>query len=83
MRFAFNESEELVNLGVCVPPDDPIAPEYTEIVARGNPARSMLHYRLTSTDETVRMPLLGRTIAHDEGAEMVRMWIASLPGTCP
>jgi uncharacterized repeat protein (TIGR03806 family) len=83
MRFAFNESGDLVNLGVCVPPDDPIAPEFTEIVARGNPARSMLHYRLTSTDETVRMPLLGRTIAHDEGAEMIRAWIASLPGTCP
>ncbi len=83
MRFAFDESEDLVNLGVCVPPDDPIAPEFTEIVARGNPARSMLHYRLTSTDETVRMPLLGRTIAHDEGADMIRAWIASLPGTCP
>jgi uncharacterized repeat protein (TIGR03806 family) len=83
MRFAYNESEDLVNLGVCVPPDDPIAPEYTEIVARGNPARSMMHYRLTSTDETVRMPLLGRTVAHDEGAEMIRAWIASLPGTCP
>ncbi len=83
MRFAYNESEDLVNLGVCVPPDDPIAPEYTEIVARGNPGRSMMHFRLTSTDETVRMPLLGRTIAHDEGAEMIREWIASLPGTCP
>jgi uncharacterized repeat protein (TIGR03806 family) len=83
MRFAFNESAEEINLGICVPPDDPIAPEYTEIVARGNPARSMMHFRLMSTDETVRMPLLGRTIAHDEGVELIRQWISELPGTCP
>lgn len=83
MRFAFNESAQEINMGICVPPDDPIAPEFTEIVARGNPARSMMHYRLSSTDETVRMPLLGRTIAHDEGVELIRQWIAQLPGTCP
>jgi uncharacterized repeat protein (TIGR03806 family) len=83
MRFAFNESAQEINMGICVPPDDPIAPEFTEIVARGNPARSMMHYRLTSTDETVRMPLLGRTIAHDEGVELIRQWISELPGTCP
>jgi uncharacterized repeat protein (TIGR03806 family) len=83
MRFAYNESDDLVNLGVCVPPDDPVAPEYTQIVARGNPARSMMHFRMSSTDETVRMPLLGRTIAHDEGVALITEWIESLPGTCP
>ena len=83
MRFAFNESDDLVNLGVCVEPDDPVAPQYTQIVARGNPNRSMMHYRLSETDETVRMPLLGRTVVHEEGLELVREWIESLPGTCP
>jgi hypothetical protein len=43
----------------------------------------MMHYRLSETDETVRMPLLGRTVVHEEGLELVREWIESLPGTCP
>jgi hypothetical protein len=38
---------------------------------------------MSSTDETVRMPLLGRTIAHDEGVALITEWIESLPGTCP
>jgi uncharacterized repeat protein (TIGR03806 family) len=83
MRFAFHESADLVNLGVCVEPDDPVAPQYTQIVARGNPNRSMMHFRLAETDETVRMPLLGRTVVHDEGLALVREWIENLPGTCP
>lgn len=83
MRFAYHESADPVNLGVCVPPDDPLLPQHTFIVARGNVARSLLHYRINSTDESVRMPLLGRTLIHDEGVALITEWITSLTPACP
>ncbi len=83
MRFALHESADPVNLGVCVPPDDPLLPQHTHIVARGNVARSLLHYRVNSTDEAVRMPLLGRTLIHDEGVALINEWITSLTPACP
>ena len=83
MRFAFNETTDPTNIGVCVPPDDPLLPQHTFIVARGSVGRSLLHYRMASTDEAVRMPLLGRTIVHDEAIAMIEQWIASLQPSCP
>ncbi len=83
MRFAFNETDDPVNLGVCVPPDDPLLPQHTHIISRGSVGRSLLHYRLASTDEAVRMPLLGRTLVHDEGLALITDWINSLEPACP
>lgn len=82
MRFAFHETTDPANLGICVPPDDPLLPQHTFIVARGTIGRSLLHYRLSATDEAVRMPLLGRTIVHDEGLALVTEWINSLSPPC-
>ncbi len=82
MRFAWTETDDPVNLGICVPPDDILQPALTHIVSRGNLARSMLHYRLSSTDESVRMPLLGRSLVHEEGLDLVEQWINSLSPAC-
>ncbi|MCB0770797.1 MAG: hypothetical protein KDC00_10380 [Flavobacteriales bacterium] len=82
MRFAYNETTDPVNLGECVPPDDPIAPSQTHIVSRGNPGRSMLYYRITTNEESERMPLLGRTIIHEEGVALIEEWINSLSPPC-
>ena len=82
MRFAWNENADPVNQGVCVPPDDPIEPSMTYIVARGNAARSMLHFRMSSNDEAVRMPLMGRTIVHQEAVDMIATWINTMPVPC-
>jgi len=84
MRFAWQETADPVNLGVCVEPEDPLPenPELTYIVARGNTYRSMLLHRITSTDEAVRMPLLGRTVVHEEARALAAEWINSLPGPC-
>ncbi|MBL7953078.1 MAG: hypothetical protein JNM62_15320 [Flavobacteriales bacterium] len=83
MRFAYSETADPENLGVCVPPDDPLLPQHTFIVARGNTARSLLHYRVAATDEAERMPLLGRTLVHDEGLALITEWINSLSPACP
>lgn len=82
MRFAFNETSDPANLGVCIPPDDPLLPQHTYIVARGSTARSLLHYRISSAEEAERMPLLGRTIVHDEGVALITQWINSLSPPC-
>jgi uncharacterized repeat protein (TIGR03806 family) len=82
MRFAWSESVDPVNLGVCVVPEDIIEPSQTHIVAAGNPARSMLYYRVNSNDEAVRMPLFGRNTIHTEAVELMHDWIDSLSPPC-
>lgn len=79
MRFAFSETANPTNLGVCVVPQDTsVNPALTNIVAPNNINRSMLYYRLNTTDESFRMPLLGRSIIHQEGIELLEQWINSL-----
>lgn len=82
MRFAYAETESDENLGICVEPDEELEPQLTHIIASGNIDRSMLYYRISSTDEAVRMPLLGRSIVHEEAVEMIREWIESLDPPC-
>jgi len=82
MRFAFSETSDPVNLGVCVEPDEVIEPQLTHIVASGNINRSVLYYRISSTNEAERMPLLGRTIVHEEARAMIQEWIEGLSPPC-
>ena len=82
IRLAFERTVDPTDLGVCVVPEEPIAP-YSHIVARGNVNRSALHHRLTTNDEAVRMPLIGRSIVDEKGAAMIAAWIASLGPPCP
>jgi uncharacterized repeat protein (TIGR03806 family) len=44
----------------------------------GKPDRSILVYRLTSTDPGEMMPELGRGLVHKEGLALVRQWIAEM-----
>ncbi|MBS1568614.1 MAG: hypothetical protein JST45_04150 [Bacteroidetes bacterium] len=82
MRFAWKDSSDPVNLGVCVPPQDPFAPGVDYIVHAGNANRSMLYYRFSSTLEAVRMPLLERTVRHEEAIQLIGDWINAMPDTC-
>ena len=47
-------------------------------VEPGHPERSILVYRLESTDAAVRMPEVGRTVVDEEGVAVVRRWVAGL-----
>jgi len=83
MRFAFSETgtaNGLTNMGVCVEPEDrqdfPV--QLDKIVSPGDVTRSMLYYRINTTDESYRMPLHGRTIIHEEGVALIHDWINSL-----
>ena len=83
MRFAFSETDIPENLGICVAPEENINPSLTYIVAKKNSLRSVLNYRIKSTNPAERMPLLGRTIVHEEAVDMIEEWINSMDNPCP
>jgi uncharacterized repeat protein (TIGR03806 family) len=48
----------------------------------GHPDDSILIYRLESIVPKISMPALSRDIVHEEGVQLLREWISSLPGAC-
>ncbi|MFC7356216.1 Ig-like domain-containing protein [Jejudonia soesokkakensis] len=81
LRFQFDLTEDDVNMGVCVDPDTAIPP-YTKLVEPGNIDNSLVYFRLQTTLPQYRMPLLGRTLQHEEHLELVEQWIESLSNNC-
>ena len=83
IRLAFRESSDLENMGVCSIPDMPI-PGYddTTLIVPGEADNSILFFRVATTQEEYRMPMTGRTIAHDEFVTLLEEWINSLTITC-
>lgn len=77
MRFEYQFTDEPENIGVCVEPETQFIPN-SYIVKPNDTNLSILYYRLSTTDESFRMPLLGRTINHEEGVDLVEEWIDSL-----
>ncbi len=82
MRFAFSETSDIANMGVCMTPVDNVGSGLSHIVAPGASGRSVMSFRLESVNESTRMPLLGRTIVHEEAVEMINQWINSLDTRC-
>lgn len=82
VRFAFHESSNITNLGVCVQAHEIFDPSLTYIVNPGNAERSIMAVRLNSVAQELRMPLLGRTLKHEEGVELIETWINSLTNIC-
>jgi uncharacterized repeat protein (TIGR03806 family) len=48
-------------------------------IVPGRPDESILLYRIAATDPGIRMPVLGRNLAHEEGHALIRAWIAAMP----
>ncbi|WP_233586636.1 SO2930 family diheme c-type cytochrome [Formosa maritima] len=83
VRFDFESTSNPINLGICVEPDTEIVGAgLTHIVNPGSHDRSVLYYRLNSIEESERMPLLGRSLKHEEGVQLIREWINSLTTQC-
>lgn len=77
-------NDDLRRLGVCKPPvaaGRGTGDRLLDIVP-GKPDDSILIYRITSHEPGVMMPELGRSTTHHEGVELIREWIASMPGNC-
>ncbi len=78
IRLAFSETGVKTNMGLCVEPGESIDPAMNFIISPSNIARSVMHYRLSTNDEALRMPLLGRTMVHQEGVQLLEDWINSI-----
>lgn len=48
-------------------------------IVPGKPDESILMYRIETSEPGVRMPSIGRGVAHDEAAELIRKWISEMP----
>jgi len=81
LRLAFHETEQSINMGICVNPDEFIDASLVNIIVPGNFNKSMMHFRMNSTEEGNRMPLLGRSLVHEEGVDLLRQFISSI-STC-
>jgi len=51
-------------------------------IVPGKPDESILAFRLASLEGGVMMPELGRSTVHQEGLQLIRDWIAAMPGHC-
>ncbi|QYJ68194.1 hypothetical protein [Flavobacterium litorale] len=83
IRLAFTETTSATNMGVCVEPNEFINTSLSHIVAKKNTGRSTMYYRLSTTDESERMPMLGRSLVHEEGLELFAEWINAMDEPCP
>jgi uncharacterized repeat protein (TIGR03806 family) len=82
VRFAFSETTDIMNMGICIPQGESVGGAFTYIITPSNVNRSALPFRLQSVNPTTRMPFLGRTIVHEEGLQLVKDWINTLNQTC-
>ena len=79
--FLNHGNTDLFHLGVCKRPGSAGTGNggLTFDIVPGDPDNSILYFR-THTDQVgAMMPLLGRSLTHDRGAELVRAWIEAMP----
>ena len=72
------------HLGLCKPP---VAAgrgtgDHLFDIVPGHPQDSILPFRMASQEPGVMMPEQGRGTVHREGLELIRNWIAAMPGEC-
>lgn len=82
IRLGYLETTIDENLGICVTPQDNFDPSYSSIITPQNIGRSVMHYRLNTTEESYRMPLLGRTLVDEEAVQLLEDYINSLATPC-
>ena len=80
----YGAERDMRKLGVCKPPVAAGTGSGDRLFAivPGSPEESILNFRVESTDPGAMMPELGRSLAHEEGTELLKAWIASMPGNC-
>ena len=73
-----------LHLGLCKPPVAAGAGTggRSHDIAPGKPDDSIMLYRLMSAEPGVMMPELGRGSVHQEGAALIREWIAAMKQGC-
>jgi uncharacterized repeat protein (TIGR03806 family) len=55
---------------------------FTYDIVPGAPGSSIIPFRMNSTEPSIAMPQIERSVVDVEGLQLITDWIASLPGTC-
>ena len=78
--FLNHDNTEAFNLGVCKRPGSAGAGTggLTFDLVPGNPDESILVFRIETTEVGAMMPLLGRSLQHERGAQLIRAWVAAM-----
>jgi uncharacterized repeat protein (TIGR03806 family) len=80
-RFNFSNTNNYT-LGICLSPLFQV-PDHPYVIKAGDADQSELVYRLDTTEGSEMMPIIGRTLIHEEGVQLIKDWINSLDPTCP
>ena len=84
LRLSFMQSEEDHNLGICVDPDQQIPGfDGSKLIVPGDAENSILFFRVATTLEEYRMPMIGRSLVDDVFVPVLEEWINSLTTPCP
>jgi hypothetical protein len=79
--FLNYENTDQFRLGVCKRPGSAGSGTggFTFDILPGNPDESILNFRVETEDVGAMMPLLGRSLQHRQGAELLRAWVEEMP----
>lgn len=73
--------EDLYNSGVCMEPVT-YFPGGPFVINSGNAHASEMYLRMNSNAVDVMMPIMGRSMIHEEGVQLIEDWINSIETTC-
>ena len=79
-RFNFSNTDP-ESFGICLTSLFSI-PDYPYVITAGDADHSELVYRINTNEGSEMMPIIGRTIIHEEGVRLMRDYINSLPSSC-
>ena len=73
-----------VHLGICKPPvaTGRASGNDSYSIVPGSPRKSIMVYRMQSTEPDIAMPELGRSLVHREGVALISQWIKAMDGEC-
>lgn len=87
VRLNFTPQADYNALGFCVEPNININWNIPDINADqifypGNHERSVVFYRMNTTENNIKMPMIGTTMIHQEGVSLINSWIDSFEEGC-
>jgi uncharacterized repeat protein (TIGR03806 family) len=79
--FLNHDNTDAFRLGICKRPGSAGTGTggFTFDIVPGDPDTSILYFRTFTSQVSAMMPLLGRSLTHARGAELLRAWIAAMP----
>jgi uncharacterized repeat protein (TIGR03806 family) len=83
--FLNHDNTDLFNLGVCKQPGSAGSGtgDHKYDIVPQNAELSILKFRVHTTDPGAMMPLLGRSLEHKRGVELITAWINAMPAADP